>query len=139
MKKVSKILYLIGGIMSIVSAVTSFIGGVVILATCGLSVRYLLNAMVESGVWDGNNVQAVEAGVLAFVIKLGVIDIMSIAPSIVLAIFGFRGSKGKVNGGMNIAMAILGLLFSTKIFIPAGVLGFIGDKKKEKVVVEVEE
>ena len=128
MKRISRILFLIAAITSVVNAFCTFVSGVSILATCSL----IVNAMYYGGAFEGTDPQVAMGLAYGFIIAAGVILILCIIPNIILAIFGFKGAKGKINKGVNIACIALGAIFGCKLFIPAGILGFISDKKADK-------
>ena len=138
MKKVSRILYLVGGITSAIAILESIIFGI----TCILGPQFLVDVIMrivsQSGTIPSADVEQIKQVVGIVLIICAIYLFISVIPQIICTVLGFRGFSGKNKGGANIASIILGFVFSCNFMIPAGILGLISDKlpKSPEVVAE---
>ena len=139
MKKASKIIFTILGILNIVSAVNYFIFGIVALILWFTKLIPLPEALLEefakalmnAGVnTDPETVYSVMAMVIC--IYLAVICFLSGILYIVLAILSFKGAKAEKKGIL-IANIVVGVLAEGWLNIVAAILGLIGLAKEKKV------
>ena len=138
MKKASKILYLVGAVMSVVVFFAALFIVYVLMTRNAQIVNETIENMLAKGTITEEEVPQYTAYVkfiVAYMLGSWVVRIFTYSAS---AAFGFVGLSGVIKGKLNIIGIVLGVLAPT-IFIPAGILGIIADSKKNKVELSLKE
>ena len=138
MKKASKILYLVGAIISVVVFFAALFIVYVLMTRNAQIVNETINDLLAKGTITEEEVPQYTAYVkfiVAYMLGSWVVRIFTYSAS---AAFGFVGLSGVIKGKLNIIGIVLGVLAPT-IFIPAGILGIIADSKKNKTELSLKE
>ena len=138
MKKVSRILYLVGSIWSIFVLIFSIVMVVFFAKFGGQIISQTMENLIEKGTITEEETELYLAIVTAMVNGILNSFITRIVTYPLAIVFGFIASSGIIKGKLNIIGIVLGVLAPT-IFIPAAILGMIGDKKEKNASINQEE
>ena len=124
MRKASKILYLVAGIVGIVGAVLCLIFGLVSLIG-GIAAT---NGEVAQSAGVAPNQQS---AVIAAGISMGIFLLVAAVCSLLAAIFGFRGRSNSVSNKATLIVGIIGTVACGvgTILLVGAILGLVADKQ----------
>lgn len=135
LRKISRVLYLVGAILSLVYSLTYFVGGIVfIVLGCLPQMKDALIEALQNGqmttTFTGSLTEQAAAIQLVYII-VGVIFVLSVAILIVNAVLGFIG-RAKDAKAISIMNIVVGVLAGVNFNVAGGILSLISKSLEKK-------
>ena len=129
MRKVSKILLLVGGILAIVTAVSLLITAIILFASGSpLLTQFLEPLLKEQGIDDP---EKITLAIQVATVTMGVFFLLMALCGVPAAIVNFVGSK-KQSKGLLIACIVLNYFSGSYFGIAGGIVGLIANAREKK-------
>lgn len=137
LRKISRILYLVAGILSIVSAVSNFTGGIVLIV---LGVVPQVKQMLVDGLVNGTitstlpgSVEEQAQAIQLILLIVGIILLLTVVILVTNSVLSFIGRKND-SKAVSIINIVVGVLSGTELNAAAGVLSLISKSNEPEVV-----